>query len=316
MDQHFCTACGHQLGSGDLFCTACGVRVTPPGSPAAEPTPVADTPPAESAPEPLREPEPSSETTAVRRPSVLDQMMTSPDDTVVRRAVPPARTRRPKRSRRRFWAGVAAAAVVVAGVSYGLGTIADRGDDANDTGTTPGASSGASGGATSNDSTAPTPSTSPLDPQALAQARALHTLIDHSAADKQRIAAAAAQLQGCRHVKQAIQTFEDAASSRDRLVDQAADLQVGLLPGGGAAVASFSQALRASADADRAYVSWGQARHKVKRHHHVRCRGGKSLQQDAVRLSSASHAAKQQTAQAWNVIAAQFGLPRITWTNL
>jgi hypothetical protein len=307
VDQHFCTACGHQLGSGDLFCTACGVRVTPPGSLAAPETP------AEPAPEPVTEP--SAETTAVRRPSVLDQMMTSPDDTVVRRAVPPARTRRPKRSRRRFWAGVAAAAVVVAGVSYGLGTIADRGGDHHDDRAgqpTTGASSGAAG----SDTSAPTPSSSPLDPQALAQARALHTLIDHSAADKQRIAAAAAQLQGCRHPKQAIQTFEDAASSRDRLVDQAADLQVGLLPGGGAAVASFSQALRASADADRAYVAWGQARHKVRRHHHVLCRGGKSLQRTAVQLSSASHAAKQRTAQEWNVIAAQFGLPRITWTNL
>jgi hypothetical protein len=211
---------------------------------------------------------------------------------------------------------VAAAAVVVGAVSYGLGTLATGDDDRHPT---------AASSADTDDPTteAASGSSSPRasrDPQALAQARALHTLIAHSATDKQRIAAAAAELQGCRHVEQAIQTFQDAAASRDRLVDQAAELQVGLLPGGGSAVAHFSQAERAAADADRAYVSYGQARHKVrhKAHHHVHvsCRGGKDELRQAVRLSSASHAPKQATAQAWNVIAAQFRLPKVTWTSL
>ena len=160
------------------------------------------------------------------------------------------------------------------------------------------------------------------DPEALAQARALHTLIDHSAADKHRIAVAASQLQTCRHLKQGIHAFEDAAASRDQLVDEASGLQVGLLPGGGAAIASFSKALRASADADRAYVAYGQKRHKVpagKRRHHrqpMKCTGGKKLLQQAVRLSSASHAAKQRTAKEWNLIATQFKLPKVVWTSL
>jgi hypothetical protein len=200
---------------------------------------------------------------------------------------------------------VALAAVLVAGASYGLGMVAQGGDDRLPTTTTivnPPA----------DETPSPTPTGSRLDPHAVAQARALHTLIGRSSADKQRIAAAASQLQACRHVKQAIQTFQEAATSRDRLVDQVADLQVGLLPGGGAAVATFSQALRASADADRAYVAWGETRHKV--HHH--CRGGKDLRRQAVRLSAASHRPKQETARAWNLIAAQFGMATITWTSL
>lgn len=292
MDQHFCTSCGHRVGSGDLFCTACGTRV-----------------PADAqAPD---QPEQSLESTAVR-PSVLDQMMTQPvDATAVRRAVPPTRPRK-RRSRARFWGWVAAAAVLVAAVSYGLGTMADGGDD-TPVATAPGssASTGASTGASQTGQ--PSPSASAADPQALAQAKALHILLGRSAADKQKIAVAASELETCRHLPQAVQTFEEAAASRDRLVEQVADLQVGLLPGGGAAVASFSDALRASADADRAYVAWGQARHKGR--HHT-CKGGKLLQRAAVRLSSASHAPKQQAAQAWNVIATQFGLSKITWNSL
>lgn len=294
MDQLFCTACGHHLGSDDLFCTACGARVT-----AAEAqVPVAD------------------------------------DATAVRRAVPAQPVRR-KRSRARFWGWVAAAAVVVGAASYGLGTVADGSDERPTAGATrsTGAGSGTEGSTTSAPTTGPASPAASLDPQALAQARALHTLIAHSATDKQRIAAAAAQLRDCRHLQQAIQTFEDAADSRDRLVDQAAGLQVGLLPGGGAAVASFSQAERAAADADRAYVAYGQARHKVRREvhehgHHghgdrhghpqveVSCRGGTDELHEAVRLSSASHAPKQATAQAWNIVAAQFGLSRVTWSSL
>ncbi|WP_051068659.1 zinc ribbon domain-containing protein [Nocardioides sp. Iso805N] len=288
MDQHFCTACGHRVGSGDLFCTGCGTRVTAEAQA-----------PAQS--------DASPESTAVR-PSVLDQMMAEPADaTAVRRAVAPTRPRK-RRSRPRFWGWVAAAAVLVAAVSYGLGTIADGGDD-TPAATAPGsrASTGAS------ETGQPSPSASTADPQALAQAKALHILLGRSAADKEKIAVAASELETCRHLPQAVQTFEDAAASRDRLFEQVADLQVGLLPGGGAAVASFSDALRAAADADRAFVAWGQARHKGR--HHT-CKGGKPLQRAAVGLSSASHAPKQQTAQAWNVIATQFGLAKITWNSL
>ena len=214
--------------------------------------------------------------------------------------------------------------MLVAVISFGLGTLVSHNDDKSDdagpagngnTQVTPAASSGSS------PSRPPKTGPSP-DPEALAQARALHTLIDHSAADKHRIAVAAGQLQSCRHVRQGIQAFEDAAASRDQLVDQASDLQVGLLPGGGAAIASFSKALRASADADRAYVAFGQKRHKVphgrRRHHHqpMKCTGGKNLEQQAVRLSAASHAAKQQTAKEWNLIAKQFKLPKVAWTSL
>ena len=216
--------------------------------------------------------------------------------------------------------------MLVAVVSFGLGVLTNDDDDNGHGAGQAGRGGAAVGsGTTGGEDSAgqhPTTGTSP-DPQALAQAQALHTLIDHSAADKHRIAVAAAQLQSCRHVKQGIHAFEEAADSRDQLVDDAAGLQVGLLPDGGAAIASFSEALRASADADRAYVAYGQKRHQVasgkRRHHHrprMTCTGGRNLLQTAVRLSSASHSAKQQTAKEWNLIAAQFKLPKVAWTSL
>jgi hypothetical protein len=293
-----------------MFCTACGARV------------------ASSVP--------STDATVVR-PVPEQPVHVSPvEATAVRHApVPPAAPARTPvrrtRSRAAFWGWVAAAAVVVGAASYALGTAAvqDDGDTTNGaTGSTAPALNDTTGSPKS-----PKPS---IDPQAMAQARALHTLIAQSATDKQRIATAAAQLQRCDHVQQAIQTFEDAAASRDHLVDQAAGLDVGLLPGGGAAVSHFSAALRAAAEADRAYVAWGESRHNVrikvpaphpkgkgKRHGHKAkptyrevCRGGDALEAKAVQLSTASHGAKQETATAWNVVAAQFGLPTVTWTEL
>jgi uncharacterized protein with beta-barrel porin domain len=206
------------------------------------------------------------------------------------------------------------AAVVVAATSYGLGTLETRtgehriGDRHAVTSLDAVRSPGAG-----NHSPRADPSVSPsIAPQALAQARALRALLVHSAADKQAIAGAVAQLTSCRHLAAGVATFEDAAQSSDRLLERAAELPVGLLPGGGAAIASFSQALRAAAEADRAYVAWGQARHKV----HHQCRGGQALRLQAVRLSSASHDPKQRTAAAWNLIATQLGLPTISWTIL
>lgn len=212
--------------------------------------------------------------------------------------------------------------MLVAVVSFALGTLVNHGDD-GDAGRAANGSAQSAPTASGGTSPTETPTTGPSrDPQAVAQARALHSLIDHSAADKHRIAVAAAQLQSCSHVRQGVQAFEDAATSRDQLVNDAADLQVGLLPGGGAAIASFSKALRASAAADRAYVAYGQKRHKVpsgkRRHHHqpMKCTGGKNLERRAVQLSAASHAAKQQTAKEWNLIADQFKLPKVVWTSL
>lgn len=292
-----------------MFCTACGAQVAPLPEKPVHVSPV--------------------EATAVRHAPV-------PPAAPVRT---PGRPRR--RSRSAFWACVAAAAVVVGAASYALGTAAVQ-DDGN---ATVGSPVSTAPGLNETAPASPKPSAKvSLDPQAMAQARALHTLISQSATDKQRIAAAAGQLQRCDHLPQAIQTFEDAAASRDRLVDQAGGLQVGLLPGGGAAIAHFSAALRAAADADRAYVEWGESRHKVRikvpappaphgkhgqpaRHgkghgHDAKptfrevCRGQADLEAKAVRLSAASHGAKQETATAWNLVAAQFGLPTVTWTEL
>lgn len=316
MDQLFCTACGHRIDAGDHFCTACGAQVVSSGSAATRP--IAAVP-----------------TTSSSAPPVSDPTMVHPAPmafpaSASHTSVQPHAGRGRTRSRVRFWGWVAAAALFVAAVSYGIGTVTEHSDRSTASGT-------GGGGATA----APSPRRSPsakasADPQAVAQARALHTLIAQSATDKQRIATAAAQLQACDHVAQAIETFQDAAASRDRLVDQAAGLEVGLLPGGGAAIADLGSALRAAAQADRAYVAWGETRHKVtvtvpgsgKAHgkghgkkrrppqHRRVCRGDAELEANAVRLSTASHGAKQESARAWNIVAAQFGLPTISWTDL
>ncbi|MGZ4453004.1 MAG: zinc ribbon domain-containing protein [Nocardioides sp.] len=304
MDQLFCTTCGHRLGADDLFCTACGARVAPSGT---------ATLPVE------RATESPAERTAVREVHPVPTPAQPPVPHVRHGGTHPS----PRRKRARFWGWIAVAAVAVGAVSYGLGTLVDEDATVPTNARTGSSEPTAPGDAPSGRHTA----RAAADPEAMAQAKALYALISQSASDKQRIAVAAGQLQRCDHIEQAIQTFADAAGSRDRLVEQAAGLEVGLLPGGGAAVADLSAAARAAGDADRAYVAWGESRHTVRvkvphhrKHHgprfHEVCRGGDELEARAVRLSSASHGAKQKTATAWNLVAAQFGLPTITWTEL
>jgi hypothetical protein len=199
---------------------------------------------------------------------------------------------------------------MVAAASFGLGLLTTHGGDSHSVS----APSIAATGPTGKPTVSPTVSAAP-DPAALAQADALRALLADSAADKRAIAAAAAQLNGCAHLNRAVQAFTEAAHSRGALVARAHDLQIGLLPGGGQAVASLARALQASARADRAYVDWGRSLHRGHGKHH-RCRGDDALHARATRLSSASHAPKQDAAEAWNVIAAQFGLPTIHWSSL
>lgn len=201
-------------------------------------------------------------------------------------------------------------ALVVAAASFALGLLTTHRDDRQPASAPPAASSAPADTPT----VSPTVSAAP-DPAALTQAGALRRLLTDSADDKRAIAAAAAQLNGCAHLNRAVRAFADAAHSRDVLVARARDLQIGLLPGGGQAVASLTRALQASARADQAYVDWGRSLHRGAGQHH-RCRGDDALRARATRLSSQSHAPKQAAADAWNVIAAQFGLPTIHWSSL
>jgi hypothetical protein len=199
---------------------------------------------------------------------------------------------------------------VVAAASFGLGLLTTHHGGEQPGATPPSSPTTPTGKPTMS----PTVSAAP-DPAALAQAGALRKLLTDSADDKRAIAAAAAQLNGCAHLNRAVQAFADAARSRDTLVTRANALQIGLLPGGGQAVASLTRALRASARADQAYVAWGRSLHRGHGKHH-RCRGDDALHARATRLSSKSHAPKQAAADAWNVIAAQFGLATIHWSSL
>lgn len=200
-------------------------------------------------------------------------------------------------------------ALVVAAASFALGLLTTHRDDRQSASAPPASSAPAD-----TPTVSPTVSAAP-DPAALTQAGALRRLLTDSADDKRAIAAAAAQLNGCAHLNRAVRAFTDAAHSRDVLVARARDLQIGLLPGGGQAVASLTRALQASARADQAYVDWGRSLHRGAGQHH-RCRGDDALRARATRLSSQSHAPKQAAADAWNVIAAQFGLPTIHWSSL
>lgn len=208
------------------------------------------------------------------------------------------------------------AALVVAAASFGLGMLTDHHDDHPET--APVATSGtpsAGLGASSSPGTPTTSASAAPDPAALKQANALASLLTDSAADKRAIAAAAAELSSCHHLTKAVQAFTQAAQSRSALVTRASELQIGLLPGGGQVVASLTKALQDSAAADQAYVAWGRTLHRGTGKHH-RCKGDDSLRTRATDLSTASHAPKQATAKAWNLIASQFGLQQIAWSSL
>ena len=189
---------------------------------------------------------------------------------------------------------VLALAVVVAIIAFVIGLINSNGDDANaETGTTQGATTTEGGAA--------------------AEAKKIDDLIKTSAKDKAAIGAAQADLEACENIDEAIQTFQDAAASREKLAAKVAKIDTAVLPGSRKLVKNLESAWMTSQNADLAFAAWGEKR---KVNADGECVGGKGKLEKATTLSLASHDPKKAAAKAWGPIAEEYGLEPVEWTKL
>ncbi|MEU6135440.1 hypothetical protein [Nocardioides sp. NPDC047086] len=188
---------------------------------------------------------------------------------------------------------VLALAVVVAIIAFVIGLI-NSNDDANaETGTTQGATTTEGGAA--------------------AEAKKIDDLIKTSAEDKAAIGAAQADLEACENIDEAIQTFQDAAASREELAAKVAKIDTAVLPGSRKLVKNLESAWMTSQNADLAFAAWGEKR---KVNDDGECIGGKRKLEKATTLSLASHDPKKAAAKAWGPIAEEYGLEPVEWTKL
>lgn len=242
---------------------------------------------------------------------------------------PPPRP--PKRgSGRLAWALAAAIAIVlVAGGAFALGTLADRHDHGHgvtaptevlptvDAPSTSSATTPQPAPPVAADSTSATPSPSrsagKVDPTSSeGVARSLSALMSDSQVDKSDVSRASSDLQSCQRVAAAVLTFQGAAASRQRLVQQVAAIDTHALPGAQEVVTELSRAWGTAAQADAAYVAWGRSFRRVG----AKCVDSPALQRRASNLSVQTHPYKQAAARAWAPIARRFGLPAVAWDQL
>ncbi|MER6974384.1 hypothetical protein ABT304_25205 [Nocardioides sp. NPDC000445] len=187
---------------------------------------------------------------------------------------------------------VLALAVVVAIIAFVIGLT--RNDDAN-------AKTGSTTDATTTEG------------GAAAEAKKIDDLIKTSAKDKAAIGAAQADLEACENIDEAIQTFQDAAASREKLAADVAKIDTAVLPGSRKLVKNLESAWMTSQNADLAFAAWGEKRRV---NADGECVGGKGKLEKATTLSLASHDPKKAAAKAWGPIAEEYGLEPVEWTKL
>lgn len=187
---------------------------------------------------------------------------------------------------------VLALAVVVAIIAFVIGLT--RNDDAN-------AKTGSTTDATTTEG------------GAAAEAKKIDDLIKTSAKDKAAIGAAQADLKACENIDEAIQTFQDAAASREKLAADVAKIDTAVLPGSRKLVKNLESAWMTSQNADLAFAAWGEKRRV---NADGECVGGKGKLEKATTLSLASHDPKKAAAKAWGPIAEEYNLEPVEWTKL
>ena len=143
-------------------------------------------------------------------------------------------------------------------------------------------------------------------PSAPEQAAALGALLTSSAAARTALHNAVTQVGGCTHLPGAVSQLQAVVNRRAGQYDQASALSTGALPGGAQVKSKLLAALGSSLTADRDYVSW--ARQQLK--------GGCTLSSQSSAYNAAfsasrrADAAKEAFVQAWNPVAARYGIAR------
>jgi len=154
-------------------------------------------------------------------------------------------------------------------------------------------------------STAPSPARADqLPAQAAQQAAALGTLLTSSAAARTALHQAVTQVSTCANLSGAVRQLQSVVNQRSGEYDRASALTISALPSGPAVKSGLLTALGRSLTADREYLTW--ARQQLA----GGCTPGSQAgaYHAAFSASQRADAAKQAFVQAWNPVAAKYGI--------
>ncbi len=275
------------------------LRVKQRQRPGAEDRPVAATDwPAEAdsfAPAPASQPVTASQPVAVGQAVTAGEPSTAGDPGV------PG----PEPSGRRIRGRVlAAGAVVAVAAALAAGVVLSGGSaPAHPAAATPTPTASSPHPSLSSPSAAASPSAPVTAPE---QAAALGALLTSSAAARTALHNAVTQVGRCTHLPGAVSQLQAVVNRRAGQYDQASALSTGALPGGAQVKSKLLAALGSSLTADRDYLSW--ARQQLN--------GGctpisqSSAYSAAFSASRRADAAKEAFVQAWNPVAARYGIAR------
>jgi hypothetical protein len=307
--QRFCTQCGRELKPGGRFCTVCG-HAAP--EPAVLPAPTAPPPVSTS----------SAETVTRNRPQWplsgpgSGPPLAGPD------SGPPPRPPDPEPwhgdsglaepARRSYtWLLVLGLVVILAGGAAAAFLVLHR--HHNSTANTSATSNHPAQHPTLGSSTGSSTTSASAQPPEQQAADSLSALLAQSVSDRSAIVSAVNDVNACGpNLSQDVQTFQNAATSRQTLLSQLANL-----PDSSALPASMLQALtsawQASMQADQDYAGWAQdevSQGCVPNDH------SDSNYQAAGGPDGQATTGKKAFVSSWNPIATQYGLPTYQWDQL
>ena len=196
-----------------------------------------------------------------------------------------------RRPGRKLILAVAAATVVVVLTVVGIVLLQRPGSSTPTAGSSPVASSA--------------PPAAPA--QASRQATAIHSLLSSSAATRKALVGAVAHVRSCTAVAAAVGQIQQVVSQRSSEYQRASAVSTATLANGAAVKSDLLAALHSSLVADRDYLTWAQQQSSG-------CTPGAASRayNAAVRADEQAVAAKGTFVQAWNQIAAKYGLPAKT----
>ena len=147
------------------------------------------------------------------------------------------------------------------------------------------------------------------------EAQALSALLSNSAVDRSEIVSAVQQITSCGDLVEAQGTLDQAAASRQSLLNQLGQMQLGSLPNSSELSQALQSAWQASLASDNAYAAY--AGDEISNFNGCTPNdSGDSNAQAAATADSQATAAKTTFVNLWNPIAATYGLPQWQATSL
>jgi hypothetical protein len=155
----------------------------------------------------------------------------------------------------------------------------------------------------------PAPASPPPATPALAsqQAAAVSNLLNSSAASRRALQRGVSQARACAELSSAVSVIQDVVNQRSAEYGQASALPISALPGGSTVKADLLAVLRDSLDADRDYLAWARQLQSG-------CALGaqSNAYLAAYQADQTAGPAKVAFTQAWNPVAARYGIPPVS----